>query len=421
MDSRLLRNAITITILMLLLVFAAVVLTNKNVTEQLFGPKQQEAVVTEEEVQSVASEVPDKQVGDDLSAFLTDESFFDKDENTDKLSMQYGKTASLFMTSVEKDLRIHVVDLVGNLIENEEFCVSIEGVGEYKDTDKDGIIYIKPLKAGEYHVTLKPIKGYKVPTSDTAITVKQSVEYVAIKDIDLLILTEEEIDTAKEDTQLAGALEDRDDTENTTLQTTNASAKLGIDVSKWNKEIDWEKVKEAGIDYAIVRVGYRGYTTGSLIEDPYFKTNIENASGAGIEVGVYFFSQALNNVEAVEEASMVISLCEQYHLDYPVYIDSESSGSTGRADNLTAEERTTVTQAFCETIESAGYTAGIYGARNWLNTRLNMDELGDYTIWLAEYRDIPQYEGYYEMWQYTSRGSIDGITGNVDLNISYLK
>ena len=148
---------------------------------------------------------------------------------------------------------------------------------------------------------------------------------------------------------------------------------------------------------------------------------MENASKAGIEVGVYFFSQALNNVEAVEEASMVISLCEQYHLDYPVYIDSESSGSTGRADNLTAEERTTVTQAFCETIESAGYTAGIYGARNWLNTRLNMDELGDYTIWLAEYRDIPQYEGYYEMWQYTSRGSIDGITGNVDLNISYLK
>ena len=141
---------------------------------------------------------------------------------------------------------------------------------------------------------------------------------------------------------------------------------------------------------------------------------------AGLKVGVYFFTQAVNEVEAVEEASMVLALCEGYNLEYPVIIDSEGAGGEGRADSLDVETRTKVCAAFCETIKNAGYEAGVYASRSWFNANLNVKELDKYRIWLAEYRSTPLYSGYYDMWQYTSKGQIDGIEGNVDLNISYM-
>jgi len=136
---------------------------------------------------------------------------------------------------------------------------------------------------------------------------------------------------------------------------------------------------------------------------------------------VYFFTQATNEVEAVEEASMVISLVKDYMLDYPIYIDTEGAGGNGRADGLDVETRTLVCDAFCRTIENAGYEAGVYASRNWYNNRLNVSELERYSIWLAEYRSTPLYQGYYEIWQHSSKGKIEGIEGNVDLNISYRK
>ena len=194
----------------------------------------------------------------------------------------------------------------------------------------------------------------------------------------------------------------------------------GIDVSKYQGEIDWEAVKNDGIDYAIIRVGIRGYSEGGILEDEFFRQNIEGAIANGIPVGVYFFTQAVNEVEAVEEASMVVSLIRDYELAYPVFIDTEGAGGEGRADSLSVERRTAVCEAFCTTVENAGFEAGVYASRNWYNKNLETAFLEDFVIWLAEYRSAPLYQGYYQMWQYTSKGSVNGISGNVDMNISYM-
>ena len=198
------------------------------------------------------------------------------------------------------------------------------------------------------------------------------------------------------------------------------AAVLGIDVSKWNGEIDWKKVKDAGVSFVIIRCGYRGSKTGSLVIDPCFEQNIEQAKEAGLSVGVYFFTQATTQVEAVEEASMVLCLTEQYDLDYPIFIDTEGAGGDGRADALDKETRTAVVKAFTETIRNSGQEAGIYASRSWYNNNLEIGELEQNCIWLAEYRSTPVYAGNYQLWQYTSKGKIDGIEGNVDLDFSYL-
>lgn len=359
--------------------------------------------------------------GTDTRAFLEDETFFNPDKKPySSIEKMEEKNLSLLMTSVQKDLRIQVVDNAGKLVTGVPFCVVLNGDKEYTDEDEDGVIYIEHLRAGQYEASLKEVEGYRIPDSTAGITVKQSVEYAVIDDISLLIFSEEDVDAALEDLEVKGAAEDADKSEITKLQSGNANAKIGIDVSKWNKEIDWDKVKSAGVEFAIIRVGYRGASTGKLIEDPYFADNMKGAAQAGIPVGVYFFTQAVDPVEAVEEASMVLSLCREYKITYPMFIDTEGAGGSGRADNLSVEERTQICKAFCTTIENSGYTGGVYGARNWLNGKLTMSELENYTVWLAEYKDVPVYQGYYHMWQYTSGGSVDGIAGRVDLNLSYL-
>ncbi|MCM1568176.1 MAG: hypothetical protein NC081_01865 [Roseburia sp.] len=414
MDSKLRRMTIFASMTAILLLFILVIgLNGQKVQQNTNTPG---ADIPEETV----SIRPGGQIGDDLSAFLRDDTFFDQEINPILEAVKdQADRLSLMVTSVEKDLRVQVVDTQGNPVTGESFYVKLEGLGEYKDLDKDGIIYIGDLDAGEYYVELLPIAGYRVPANETRVRVKDKVEYVAIEDISLLIKTEEEIDAAAEDSGVQEALADADKTEITRLQAGSNNARVGIDVSKWQGEIDWDKVKNAGVEFAIVRVGYRGSVTGSLVQDPYFEANMRGAAASGIPVGVYFFTQAVGEVEAVEEASMVLSLIRKYHLDYPVYIDTEGAGGNGRADGLDVETRTLVCEAFCRTIENAGYEAGVYASRHWFNNNLETKRLEQYVIWLAEYRSVPLYQGYYRMWQYTSKGAIDGIEGNVDMNVSY--
>lgn len=194
----------------------------------------------------------------------------------------------------------------------------------------------------------------------------------------------------------------------------------GIDVSKWNGKIDWNAVASAGIDFAIIRVGYRGYTAGTLVEDPYFKQNIEGATKAGIKVGLYFFTQAITEAEAVEEASMAISLVSGYQLQLPIYFDTEDVEGNGRADKMSVVARTAITKAFCETVKNAGYLPGVYASTSWYNNQLNAAELAGYDIWVAHYANVCGFKGRYQMWQYTSSGSVPGIKGKVDLNIRYV-
>ena len=205
--------------------------------------------------------------------------------------------------------------------------------------------------------------------------------------------------------------------ENGVLNT--GSGNMGIDVSKWNGGIDWNAVKNSGVSYVIIRCGYRGSTTGALIEDPMFRSNIKGAQNAGLKVGIYFFTQAVNEVEAVEEASMVLGLIQGYNISYPVFLDVESSG--GRADGISVDTRTAVCKAFCQTIQNSGYRAGIYANKTWFTTHIKTASLTNFKIWLAQYAAAPTYTATkYDMWQYSSKGKVSGISGNVDMNISYL-
>lgn len=417
MDSKRMRRALFAMVGMFLLLIAVIALMNLDTVKRKLGlveePEQEMTAIEETEMDS-------GQIGDDLSAFLRDETFFDEEPRFKSIETYSGRNVFLMMSSVAKDLRVMVVDSVGTLVTGAPFTIEIQGEGEYTDSDEDGIIYIDGLRAGEYGVSLQELEGFHVPNTVTTIQVRQEIEYRVIDNIEYLMLTEDDIDPSKEDKAVNGAEEDADGSENTQMQFANGSAKLGIDVSKWNKEIDWEAVKEEGVEFAIIRCGYRGAASGALVIDPMYEDNIQGAIDAGIPVGVYFFTQALDETEAVEEASMVISLIEDFDVDYPVFLDSESAGGNGRADGLDAKERTAAHKAFLKTIRAAGYETGVYASRNWLNDRVNVTDLSEYKTWLAEYADVPAYDGYYDMWQYTSKGTVNGISTNVDLNLCYM-
>ena len=197
-----------------------------------------------------------------------------------------------------------------------------------------------------------------------------------------------------------------------------SSGNRGIDVSKYQGNIDWGAVAASGINFAIIRVGYRGSSSGALVQDPNFKKNISGATKAGIKVGLYFFTQAVNEAEAVEEASMAMSLASGYKVTYPIFIDTESA-SNGRANGLSKSARTAVVKAFCQTVRNGGYKAGVYASKSWYANQLNASALNGYCIWVAQYNSSCTYSGKYDMWQYSSKGRVSGIKGNVDMNISY--
>ncbi len=354
----------------------------------------------------------------DYKAFERDETFFDKELSAyDQMMETRGKKLSLAATSVDKDLRIKIYNDLDKLVEIDDLYVLVDGE-PYKDLDQDGIVYVPDLKAGMHEVVIQPMDDYQVPKSPLQVKVKANIEYKPIEDISLLIKTEADIDANLEDTEIFDS-EDEDSSMMTGKWSSTGNEEFGIDVSKWNKHIDWQLVRNEGVQFAIIRCGYRGSKTGALVEDPYFLENLTNAKQAGIKVGLYFFTQAVNEIEAVEEASMVLEL-NKGMLDYPIFIDTEGAGGNGRADGLDMSTRTKVCQAFCETITNAGYDAGIYASRNWFNNKLYTSEMeDDYCIWLAEYRKEPQYSRKYNMWQYTSSGELNGIQGRVDFNISY--
>ena len=285
MDSKLRKMGILASMAVILLVALAVMYVNREQLSPTSGQNTEvsgaqnagdgEAVdpVPEGTGETDTAEA-DGRIGNDLKAFLKDNTFFDPDVNPIlEAAKDNSHRLSLVATSVEKDLRIQIVDNEGVPVTGESFYVRVDGLGDYKDLDQDGVIYIADLDSGDYYMELLPIEGYKVPITETKVHVKEKVEYLAIDDISLLIKTEDEVDADAEDSAVAGALADADKTEIQKLQTTSGNAKVGIDVSKWNGTIDWDKVKNAGVQFAIVRAGYRGSVTGSLVEDPQFVAN----------------------------------------------------------------------------------------------------------------------------------------------------
>lgn len=194
----------------------------------------------------------------------------------------------------------------------------------------------------------------------------------------------------------------------------------GIDVSKYQGEIDWAAVKNDGIDYAIIRVGIRGYSEGGIMEDEFFRQNIEGAIANEIPVGVYFFTQALNEEEALEEAQFVIEMLQGYSLTYPVYLDIEDVRKDScRTNNLTAEERTDNAKVFLEAIKAAGYEPALYGNMKSYLLMLDLSALEEYDKWFAGYT-LPIYYPYeYKMLQYSEKGRVAGVSGQVDVNICF--
>lgn len=205
-----------------------------------------------------------------------------------------------------------------------------------------------------------------------------------------------------------------------TYHSDTLTAALGIDVSSHQGWIDWQAVAESDVDYAMLRCGYRGYSQGETNQDEYFAYNLESATAVGLDVGVYYFSQALTEAEAIAEAQEVLAMVEGYSLAYPIYFDWETVEDTSaRTSTISSSELTACALAFCRTIEDAGYKAGVYFNLSTATRLYKLYELRDYDFWLAEYQDIPSYPFAIDMWQYTDSGQVPGISTNVDLNLSF--
>ncbi len=198
------------------------------------------------------------------------------------------------------------------------------------------------------------------------------------------------------------------------------TALQGVDLSAHNGDIDWAQVWDAGIDFAILQLGYRGYTAGNLNVDEAFFSNLDSAVAAGVKVGVYFFSQAKTVEEAEEEARFVVKTLAGCRLDLPVYFDWETITNGGRTDAVDQEQLTAFALAFCRIVEDAGFQAGVYFNQHAGYYSYNLDALEGYSFWLAEYSAAPTFYFRFDLWQYSAAGSVPGIQGDVDRNLYFL-
>lgn len=198
---------------------------------------------------------------------------------------------------------------------------------------------------------------------------------------------------------------------------------LGIDVSEHQKWIDWEKVADSGVKFVFVRVGYRGYTQGGLFTDPWFRTNVDGARDAGLDVGVYFYSQAINVGEAIAEANYVLEEIKGHQITLPIMYDWEKLEGIedARTNGLDPSIVGDCGIAFCETIRAAGYDAGIYFNRQLGYYSFDLSRLKDFKFWLAVPGDFPDFYYAGNIWQYTDKGEVPGIEGDVDMNLMFIK
>ena len=195
------------------------------------------------------------------------------------------------------------------------------------------------------------------------------------------------------------------------------TALRGIDVSFYQGEIDWDAVAADGVEFAIIRAGYRGYSQGGVFEDEMFRENVSGALEAGLRVGVYFFSQAVNVEEARQEAALALQILDGFALDMPLVYDWEYVKDTARTANVDRRTLTDCTKAFCEAVKAGGYRPMIYFNPTQARELVYLDELTDYPFWLAMYSDEMTFPYRVDLWQYTEDGTVPGIEGTVDINL----
>ena len=193
---------------------------------------------------------------------------------------------------------------------------------------------------------------------------------------------------------------------------------LGVDVSAHQGTIDWERAREDGVGFAILRIGYRGYSAGTLKSDSQFAANYVGARNAGLPVGVYFYSQATSEAEAKEEAAYVLKLLDGVPLELPVFFDWEEV-SQGRTGGKASSEVGRWTLAFCKAVTEGGYEAGAYFNQQYGYSIMHLEHLTDYSFWIAEYKDNQSFGYQTDYWQFTGQGHVDGIDVIVDLDLMY--
>lgn len=204
------------------------------------------------------------------------------------------------------------------------------------------------------------------------------------------------------------------------IEEDGSKKRVGIDVSEHQGSINWEKTANY-IDFAFVRLGYRGYTSGGMVVDSYYTSNMKGATENNVPVGVYFYSQATTYEEGVEEAKFVLSHLGDYQLSYPIVLDREDPmADDARTNNLSAEQHTQAALGFLETIKAAGYQAMMYTNRMYYSLYLDLEQIYQYPIWYAQYADEPDWPYEFSIWQYTESGEVPGISGSVDLNLEMI-
>lgn len=257
-------------------------------------------------------------------------------------------------------------------------------------------------------------------TVATDTTVKTTGEKIHINDSTLGEIWITELDGVKKNT-----IDNNNFTSDSTFKYYSENGKPasmeGVDISSYSGEIDWNKVKNAGVDFAMVRIGGRGYgSDGQMYSDDSALSYIKGAKAAGLKVGVYFFSQAINNDEAIEEADYIKTLLGDETIDFPVAYDWEIiKDDDARTDGVSAAQATACAKAFCNRVRELGYTPILYSPSKELYFKYDLSQLSDVDIWYCEYSDVPTFYYQFSMWQYSSTGKVDGIEGDVDLNVCF--
>jgi len=196
---------------------------------------------------------------------------------------------------------------------------------------------------------------------------------------------------------------------------------FGTDISKYQGTVNFTQLKNAGVDFVMLKVGGRGYGSGVVTLDENFATNIENAAAAGLDIGLYFYSQAINTQEAIDEANIVLASIGEYVIKYPIAFDMEFvDNDTARIEGLSKADKTTIAKAFMDTISAAGYRTMLYGNKEWLIKEIDLTKLSGYEIWLSQAASVPDYPYKYSMWQYSTSGNVSGINGYANLNICFI-
>lgn len=411
MDSKIKQKAILICVVLVLFLGTAIVIANyANGNLKVKGQKGQRQDSASENDTAKENE-PDKET---LKDFLKDDAFFDAEE-VEPVAPESSEYIRVTMSchSSYKDLRVQILNAEGELVSGVPFEILVNGHDRYADQDKDGFIWIRGLEAGDYSIELSEVEGYRVPLVPVTVPVTDIIAFKYISDISLMMRKEQEINVDAEDT--GSHFTDSDAVVPTEILPRDEEVLLGIDVSSRNGEIDWTKVQAAGVQFAYIRCGYRGMTTGELIEDAMFRKNVQDAMAVGIKVGVYVSSQATTELEAVEEASMAIRLAREYAVTYPVFIELLSydgaDGRESRTDGMDRNLRTAVASAFCETMENGGYRTGVMATPSLLKDGIEMQAISKYYIYLGDYGTKTQYKGDYVFWRYTEDAWVGGVTG----------